>query len=247
MALDRDTRITWYGHACLEIVTPGGKTILVDPWFGNPKSTKTVDQVQRCDVLLVSHGHFDHMGMGGGDALAIASRFKPAWPCIHELSLWAGRRVPGGVDALTGMNAGGTVEAAGIRVTMTHADHSSGDWNADAGTTLYLGEPVGFVIEMENGFRIYFAGDTAVFGDMRLIGERWHPDLAILPIGGHYTMDPVDAAVAVELLGTKQVLPVHYGTFPILAGTPGQLRDELSKRGVGGVTVYELQPGETLS
>ncbi len=247
MALDRDTRITWYGHACLEIGTPGGKTILLDPWFSNPKSPKSVDQVEKCDLLLLSHGHFDHMGPGGSDVLPIASRFQPPWPCIHELSLWAGRRVPGGVDALTGMNKGGTVEAAGIRVTMTHADHSAGDWNAGGETTLYLGEPVGFVIELENGFRIYFSGDTAVFGDMRLIGERWRPNLAILPIGGHYTMDPVDAALAVELIGAKDVMPVHYGTFPILAGTPAQLRDELAKRGLSDVTVHDTEPGGTIS
>jgi L-ascorbate metabolism protein UlaG (beta-lactamase superfamily) len=125
--------------------------------------------------------------------------------------------------------------------------HSAGDWNPEGGTTLYLGEPVGFVIELENGFRIYDSGDTALFGDMRLIAERWHPDLAILPIGGHYTMDPVDAAAAVEMLGVRHVLPVHYGTFPILAGTPERLREELGKRGVSDVEVFELQPGETLS
>jgi L-ascorbate metabolism protein UlaG (beta-lactamase superfamily) len=246
MGLDRDTSITWYGHACLEVTTRGGKTILIDPWFSNPKSPKAVTDVDRCDLLLLTHGHFDHMGNGGGDVLSVASRLRPTWPCIHEMSLWAGRLIPGGMDAVIGMNKGGTVEAAGVRVTMVHADHSAGDWNGDGGTTLYLGEPVGFVMELENGFRVYDAGDTAVFGDMRLIGERWSPDLAILPIGGHYTMDPVDAAVAVELLGVKQVLPVHYGTFPVLAGTPRQLRDELAKRGLGGVEVHELQPGETL-
>jgi L-ascorbate metabolism protein UlaG (beta-lactamase superfamily) len=247
MGLDRDTTITWYGHACLEVVTPGGKTILFDPWFSNPKSPKAVTEVERCDLLLLTHGHFDHMAPGGADVLQVASRLSPVWPCIHEMSLWAGRLIPGGMDAVIGMNKGGTVEAAGIKVAMVHADHSAGDWNAEGGTTLYLGEPVGFVVELENGFRIYQAGDTAVFGDMRLIAERWHPDLAILPIGGHFTMDPVDAALAVEFLGVKQVLPVHYGTFPILAGRPAHLRDELAKRGLGDVVVYEIEPGESLS
>ncbi|TMG22621.1 MAG: metal-dependent hydrolase [Chloroflexi bacterium] len=245
MALDRDTRFTWYGHSCLEVTTPGGKTLLLDPWFGNPRSPKTADSVDRCDVLLVSHGHFDHMGQG--DAVGIGSRLQPAWPCMHELSLWLGRNLGGGREGVIGMNAGGTVETNGIKVTMTPAIHSAGDWNGDGATTLYLGDPIGFVVELENGFRFYFAGDTTVFGDMRLIGELYRPDLALLPIGGHYTMGPREAALAVEMLGAKNVLPIHYGTFPILTGTPAALRDELAARGVRDVTVHELQPGETLN
>jgi L-ascorbate metabolism protein UlaG (beta-lactamase superfamily) len=180
-----------------------------------------------------------------GDAVAIASRTRPAWPCIHEMSLWLARRLPGGQDAATGMNKGGTVEAVGLKVTMVTAVHSSGDWNAQLEAPMYLGDPAGFVIELENGYRIYHAGDTDAFADMRLIGELHHPDLAMLPIGGHYTMDPRAAALAVEMLGVKDVMPIHYGTFPILAGTPDQLRDELSKRGLGDVTVHAPQPGGT--
>jgi L-ascorbate metabolism protein UlaG (beta-lactamase superfamily) len=131
-------------------------------------------------------------------------------------------------------------------VTMTRADHSAGDWNADGGVPLYLGEPAGFVVELENGFRIYHAGDTDVFGDMALIRELHRPDLAILPIGGHYTMGPSQAALAVELLGVKHVLPIHYGTFPILSGTPAQLRAALLARGLGSVTVYDPAPGITI-
>ena len=239
MALDRDTTITWHGHACVEVTTPGGRTILFDPWFGNPKSTKSAGAVDRCDLLLVTHGHADHMG----DAVALASRLRPAWPCIHEMSLWLARRLPGGALQVTGMNKGGTVEAAGVRVTMTGASHSAGDWNAEADTTLYLGEPAGFVVELENGFRIYHAGDTDVFGDMALIRDLHRPDLAMLPIGGHYTMGPREAAVAVQLLGVKHVLPIHWGTFPLLSGTPRQLRDALASRGVHNVTVYEVEPG----
>jgi L-ascorbate metabolism protein UlaG (beta-lactamase superfamily) len=246
MALDRDTDITWLGHAAVRIGTPGGKTILIDPWLSNPKSPITVDQVDRCDILLLTHGHFDHMGNGGSDVLAIASRFAPFWPCMHELSLWAGRRLPGGMDAVTGMNAGGTVEKDGIRISMTNAVHSAGDWNAGGETTLYLGDAVGFVIELENGFRIYDSGDTEVFGDLALVRDLYRPDLAILPIGGHYTMGPKAAALAVELLGVKQVLPVHYGTFPILAGTPDALRSELAAKGLRDVEVHALEPGETL-
>jgi L-ascorbate metabolism protein UlaG (beta-lactamase superfamily) len=145
------------------------------------------------------------------------------------------------------MNKGGTVDARGIGVTMTSADHSAGDWDNASGTPRYLGEPAGFVIELEDGGRIYFAGDTNVFGDMRLIGELYRPDLAILPIGGHYTMGPREAALAVELLGVGEVLPIHYGTMPILRGTPGQLRNELAERGLASVVVHEPAPGASIT
>lgn len=242
MALGRDTRFTWYGHACWEVRTPGGRTILFDPWFANPKSPKPAEQVERCDLLLVSHGHFDHMGTG--DAIAIARRLAPTWVAIHELSLFLGDQgLPGEV---IGMNKGGTVEVGGIRVTMVPAQHSAGDREGGAAATFEFGEPVGFVVEVENGFRFYFAGDTTVFGDMRLIAELYRPTLALLPIGGHFTMDPRAAALAVELLGVEHVLPMHYGTFPILAGTPEQLRDELTARGRRDVVVHELEPGGSL-
>jgi L-ascorbate metabolism protein UlaG (beta-lactamase superfamily) len=242
VGLDRDTTFTWYGHSCWEVTTPGGKTILLDPWFGNPSSPKSADQVDRCDLMLVTHGHSDHFD----GALMIASRTRPVWPCIHELSLWLGRNYAHR-DGLIGMNKGGTVEAAGVKVTMVHADHSAGDIYASAESPLYLGEPVGLIVELENGFRFYFAGDTDVFGDMRLIGERYKPELALLPIGGHFTMDPVGAAMAAELLGVRHVLPMHYGTFPILAGTPAQLREALAARGASGIEVHEPSPGGSVS
>ncbi len=238
MALPASTTFTWYGHACWEVFTPGGRTILFDPWFGNPLSPRSPDAVDRCDLLLVTHGHGDHFG----DALSIASRTRPMWPCIHEMSLWLGRNYAH-KDSLVGMNKGGTVEVAGIKVTMVRADHSGGDLYAGAESALYLGEPVGYVVELEDGFRFYFAGDTDVFGDMRLIGERFRPTLAFLPIGGHFTMDPTSAALAVELLGVGDVVPMHFGTFPILAGTPDELRSALEARGLGRVEVHVAEPG----
>jgi len=241
MALPADTTITWYGHACWELRTPGGKTVLLDPWFSNPLSPKAPGDVDTCDVLLVTHGHFDHFG----DAIGIASRTRHTWPCIHEMSLFLSRNYAHN-DQVIGMNRGGTVEAGGLKVTMVRADHSSGDLYAGAESAIYLGEPIGFLVELENGERLLFAGDTDVFSDMRLIAERWRPTLAFLPIGGHYTMDPVGAAQAVELLGVSDVAPMHYGTFPILAGTPDALREELGKRGLGNVTVHTTTPGGTL-
>jgi L-ascorbate metabolism protein UlaG (beta-lactamase superfamily) len=237
-----ETKITWYGHACVEMVTPGGVVVLFDPWFENPKSPRHADSVDRCDVMLVSHGHSDHMG----NALPIASRTRPRWPSIHEMQLWLGS-VYSAPDDCVGFNKGGTFEVKGLKVTMTSADHSAGDWDNAAGTPRYLGEPVGFVVEVENGWKVYFAGDTNVFGDMRIIRELYAPDLAILPIGGHYTMGPREAALAVELLGVSDVLPIHYGTFPMLAGTPEQLRAELAERSLGDVRVNALEPGESLT
>src|SRR5262245_17356434 len=236
------TTITWYGHSCVELRTPGGKTILFDPWFDNPKSPRQPDSVDACDVMLVSHGHFDHFT----NALPIASRTRPKWPAIHELSLWLGSVYPAPDDVI-GMNKGGTVDVAGLRVTMTSADHSAGDWNGDAGVPLYLGDPNGWIVELENGSRLYFAGDTNLFGDMRYIRELYAPDFAFLPIGGHYTMGPRDAAIAVELLGVAEVLPIHWGTFPILAGTPDVLKVELDKRNLGDIRVHVLEPGQSVT
>jgi L-ascorbate metabolism protein UlaG (beta-lactamase superfamily) len=241
MGLPRDTTITWYGHSCVEVRTPGGLTILIDPWFANPRSPKPAEQVDRCDVLIVTHGHFDHFG----DALQIGSRTRATWPAMHELSLWLGRNFAH-KDVVIGMNKGGTVDARGVKVTFVHADHSAGDIYGMSETPVYLGEPVGAVIELETGERIYHTGDTALFSDLRLVGERYQPTLVMLPIGGHFTMDPRDAAAAVELIGAKDVLPLHWGTFPVLTGTPAALRDELGRRGIGDVTVHEPAPGGSL-
>jgi L-ascorbate metabolism protein UlaG (beta-lactamase superfamily) len=236
------TTFIWYGHSCVELRTPGGNVVLLDPWFGNPTSPRAASDVAECDVMLVSHGHFDHLGSGprdvaNADSLTIARRTKPAWVCVHELSLWLETQLDGADVEIIGMNKGGTVSARGLSVTMVRADHSAGDWSAAGEGPLHLGEPVGFVIGLEDGTRIYYSGDTDVFGDMALIGEVHKPDVAILPIGGHYTMGPAGAARAASMLGVRAVIPVHYGTFPILAGTPHELRDELAAIGSAATVV----------
>jgi L-ascorbate metabolism protein UlaG (beta-lactamase superfamily) len=240
MAIGRDTSFTWLGHAGVEIVTPGGLRVLVDPWFGNPVSPRAEAAQAACDVLLITHGHFDHFN---ADTLALARRLGPAMPCVHELSLYLGAEL-GDAAEVIGMNQGGTVEARGLRITMVPASHSSGDTMGGADVR-YFGAPIGFVVELENGFRVYPAGDTTVFGDMALIRDLYRPDLACLPIGGHFTMDPETAALAVELLGVRDVLPVHWGTFPILAGTPERLAAAVAARG-GTATIHAWQPGDTV-
>ncbi len=241
MAIGRDTSFTWLGHAGVEIATPGGQVVVIDPWYGNPNSPRTVEAQERADVLLLTHGHFDHFD---ADTVALARRLAPTMPCVHELSLYLIAQL-GDTAPVIGMNAGGTIETHGLRITMVPASHSSGDLMGGP-EVHYFGQPVGFVLELENGFRIYDAGDTAVFGDLALIRELYAPDLAILPIGGHYTMDPAGAAVAVGLLGVHDVLPVHWGTFPILTGTPAALGAELLARSIDA-TVHDWKPGDMVA
>jgi L-ascorbate metabolism protein UlaG (beta-lactamase superfamily) len=241
MSLDNGVKLTWIGHASFILDTPGGKRALIDPWMtGNPVAPESLQDPGDVDLILLSHGHSDHTG----DVIRLAKEKSPAAViCMIELGDYLGSK---GVENIIGGNKGGTLSAEGVSVTLTHAFHSS-SYGEEDGTIVYTGEPAGLIITLENGYRIYFAGDTTVFGDMALIGELYKPDLAMLPIGDFFTMGPMEAAKAVELLGVKHVLGMHYGTFPLLTGTPEGLRDELGKRGLTDVVVEELKPGQTLS
>jgi L-ascorbate metabolism protein UlaG (beta-lactamase superfamily) len=229
-------RLTWLGHAAFLIQSPRGARIAVDPFTqNNPKFPKGFD-FGKVDVIAATHGHSDHFG---DDAIALAKKTGATVVGIFELGLFAAGK---GIEKTSGMNKGGQQSIAGVEFRMVHADHSSG---ASGGKeVLYLGEPCGYVMTFEDGFRIYHAGDTNVFSDMALIGELYEPDLALLPIGGFYTMGPREAARACQLHRVPRVLPMHWGTFPVLTGTPDALRDELKKRSVS-TEVIELQPGES--
>jgi L-ascorbate metabolism protein UlaG (beta-lactamase superfamily) len=231
------TELTWLGHAAFRLDSPGGKRIYVDPFLtGNPRTPAGELEPERCDVIALTHGHDDHVG----DTIAIAQRL--GCPVIAQVELRGWLSLNGlPQEPAQAVNKGGTAEVAGLKLTLTHANHSSSTF-AD-GQFLYTGESCGFVIELEDGFTIYFAGDTNVFGDMSLIGRIYAPDVAVLPIGDHYTMGPREAAIALELLGVVRCVPCHYGTFPILTGTPHELR-ELAPE---GVEILAPEPGETLT
>jgi len=225
---------TWLGHATFLFQSPGGKRIVLDPWMtGNPSSPESAKKLGELDLILVTHGHSDHVG----DAVPLARSSGAHVVAPFELSVWLQGK---GLKNVTGMNPGGTLQLLGLSITMVPAIHSSS--LQEDGKTLYLGVATGYVIKFENGLTVYFAGDTCVFGDMRLIAELYRPSIGFLPIGDLYTMGPEQAAKACELLGIKQVVPMHYGTFPALTGTPAKLRELVAPR---GVQVLELKPGET--
>ena len=224
--------LTWLGHAAFRLDTPGGKRIYIDPFLnGNPTCPADELEPERVDAIFLTHGHDDHVG----DTVALAQKFGCPVYAQVEVRGWLSTQ---GLseDMAEAYNKGGTVEWEGIKATLTNAHHSSSAFSN--GTFVYLGEPAGVVLQLEDGFTVYFAGDTCVFGDMALIARIYEPDLAVLPIGDHFTMGPREAAVALELLGVKRCVASHYGTFPVLTGTPEKLR-ELAP----GVEVLAPEPG----
>jgi L-ascorbate metabolism protein UlaG (beta-lactamase superfamily) len=228
------TALTWLGHSAFRVDSPCTKRIYIDPFLnGNPKCPGSELDPERCDLILLTHGHGDHVG----DTVAIHQRFDCPVVAQVELRGWLTGKGVADDGHATAINKGGTVSVDGVKVTLTTANHSS---STPDGT--YAGEPCGIVLELEDGFRIYFAGDTNVFGDMSLIGRIYSPDLAVLPIGDHFTMGPREAAVALELLGVIRCVPCHYGTFSLLTGTP----DALRALAPPGVEVLAPEPGETL-
>ncbi|HSC72798.1 MAG TPA: metal-dependent hydrolase [Gaiellaceae bacterium] len=228
-----EATLTWLGHASFRLDTPGGKRVYVDPWLENPKCPDSEKDPERCDVIALTHGHSDHVGA----TVDLSKKFGPL-PIVAMVELKGWLKGQGArTDDMPGPNKGGTVEAEGIKFTLVNAFHSSASGNGD-----YLGEAAGIVVGLEDGKKIYFAGDTCVFGDMQLIGRIYSPDVSVLPIGGHFTMDPREAGVACELLGAKRVVPCHWGTFPLLAGTPDEL-----KQHAPGVQVDAVEPGGSVT
>jgi L-ascorbate metabolism protein UlaG (beta-lactamase superfamily) len=234
--IGKEVKVTYLGHSAFKIVSPKGVVLYIDPFLsGNPKTPAEMKAVEKADLILVTHGHGDHVG----DTLAIAEKTNARIVAMPELGRYLTRK---GAKNVVGMNKGGTYTSHGIAITMVHALHSSSATEGDQ--VIYTGEPAGFVVRFENGFTLYHAGDTGVFGDMKIIGEIYQPELSLLPIGSHFTMDPREAAYAAKLIGSKFVIPMHYGTFPVLTGTVEDFQKWM--KDVPQTKVLTVKPGETV-
>lgn len=227
--------ITWLGHGTFQLELETGEIVVLDPWIDGNPSYPPAHSFTRVDAILISHGHFDHIH----DAVPLATKFSPQVVAIYETCHWLESK---GVKNCTAMNKGGTQQVGPLSVTMTHAIHSCGI--LDDGKIIYGGEAAGYVLHLPDGRRIYFAGDTNVFSDMALIQELYRPQLAFLPIGDLFTMGPREAAVACRLLKAEKIIPMHFGTFPSLTGTPAALANLLTG---SDSKVWQLSPGQTVS
>lgn len=232
MSAAKGTRITWLGHATVLVETPKGTKILIDPFIAdNPKYPKGFELPSKIDFILLTHGHGDHMS----DAVPVAKKHGSTVVAIYELADFVGQK---GVSQTIGINLGGTVKLNDAAATMVDAKHSAAA--QDEKGSHYVGVAAGYVISIADGPVLYHAGDTNVFGDMSLIRELYQPKVAMLPIGGHFTMGPKEAALAAKLLDPEVILPIHFGTWPPLAGTPRQLAALVGS----AVQVVEWKPGE---
>ena len=233
------TRINYLGHSTFRFVTAGDEQIIIDPFLTeNPQTPDHLKRVGELHTILITHGHFDHFS----DVMPLQGQTGAATVSNFEIFSYLQRQ---GVENAMPVQKGGTIHVGGIKVTATHAFHSS-SIALDDGTVIYAGEPVGYVMEFESGFKIYHAGDTAVFGDMQLIGELYRPDVALLPIGDQVVMSPYEAAHATRLLGIPHVVPIHYGTFPFVPGTPEEFQKHLNEV-APNTTVHVMKPGDDLA
>jgi L-ascorbate metabolism protein UlaG (beta-lactamase superfamily) len=229
-------KITWLGHSTFLITSAADKTLLIDPWLaGNPACPASFHKLPHVDVIAITHGHGDHIG----DLLPTAREHQPDIVGIYEMCLWLETK---GIKKLHPMGKGGTQRVGDFEFTLVDAHHSNSI--VDDGRVIYGGEPGGYVVRLPGGLTIYHAGDTMVYSDMKLIGEIYKPDLALLPIGDLFTMGPREAALAIRFLGVKHVIPMHYNTFPALTGTPQALRE--NTKYVPDLEIHELKPGESL-
>lgn len=227
-------QITWLGHSAFLLETPAGTRVLLDPWLGNPSCPAEwakAAAVLPLDLILLSHGHGDHLG----DTIQVARESGAPVVCLYEVGQFLTQK---GLTDVRDMGIGGTQKVAGVTVTMTNAVHSGS--YTEGNQIVYLGGAAGFVLRQDGMPTIYYSGDTALFGDMKLVADLYAPEIAFLPIGDHYTMGPDTAAIAATWLGVRQVVPMHWGTFPLLTGTPTMLKEHLKGT---NIEVLELEPG----